>query len=159
MRRCSCSKHGSHFFHPIKFPDFSLIFPWFPKIFPWFFLSFQKNILVKKYKFILFKCGLCLQLVWHLQKHQFITYTEIPSNIATPKAMYFYLSTHCWKISLIWNFFPWFWLKNTCFPWFPWLEKVFKNFPVFPDFPDRWEPCEKQRLMQISIGLWTQNGN
>ena len=41
------------------------------------------------------------------------------------------------KSSLIWNFFPWFWLKNPVFPWFPWLEKVFK---IFPEFPDRWEP-------------------
>ena len=39
---------GSHFFYPIKFPDFSLTFPWFPKSFPWFFLSFHQDILVKK---------------------------------------------------------------------------------------------------------------
>ena len=39
---------GSHFFYPVKFPDFSLTFPWFPKSFPWFFLSFHQDILVKK---------------------------------------------------------------------------------------------------------------
>ena len=42
------SIQGSHFFYPIKFPDFSLTFPWFPKIFPWFFLTFHQDILVKK---------------------------------------------------------------------------------------------------------------
>ena len=39
---------GSHFFYPVKFPDFSLTFPWFPMSFPWFFLSFHQDILVKK---------------------------------------------------------------------------------------------------------------
>ena len=57
------------------------------------------------------------------------------------------------KSSLIWNFFPWFWLKNPVFPWFPWLEKVFKIFPEFPDFPDRWEPwrCDKHDTTQPSF--------
>ena len=49
---------GSHFFYPIKFPDFSLTFPWFPKSFPWFFLSFHQDILVQKTIFILFICDL-----------------------------------------------------------------------------------------------------
>ena len=43
---------GSHFFYPVKFPDYSLTFPWFPKSFPWFFLSFHQDILVKKNIFI-----------------------------------------------------------------------------------------------------------
>ena len=53
---------GSHFFYPVKFPDFSLTFPWFPKIFPRFFLSLHQDTLVKKTIFILFKCGLHLPL-------------------------------------------------------------------------------------------------
>ena len=45
---------GSHFFYPVKFPDFSLTFPWFPKSFPWFFLSFHQDILVKKKTYLFF---------------------------------------------------------------------------------------------------------
>ena len=49
----------------------------------------------------------------------------------------FYLSTHYWKISLIWNLFPLILAEN---------PHVFRNwkkvFKIFPDSPGRWEPCK-----------------
>ena len=55
---------GSHFFHLIKFPDFSLTFPWFPKIFPWFFLSFYQDILVQKSIYLFFLSVALVTLVY-----------------------------------------------------------------------------------------------
>ena len=54
QKRENSLTQGSHFFYPIKFPDFSLTFPWFPKSFPWFFLSFHQDILVKKKTYLFF---------------------------------------------------------------------------------------------------------
>ena len=67
-----CRQQGSHFFYPVKFPDFSLPFSWFPKIFPWFFLSLHQDILVKKTPiFILFKCALFSAISWQLLRKGF----------------------------------------------------------------------------------------
>ena len=51
--------------------------------------------------------------------------SQIPCTFLLP----FYLSTHCWKISLIWNFFPWFWLKTSVFSLISPTGKSFQNFP------------------------------
>ena len=39
------------------------------------------------------------------------------------------------KSSLIWNFFPWFWLKNPCFSLISLTGKSLQNFPWIPWFP------------------------
>ena len=36
------------------------------------------------------------------------------------------------KSSLIWNFFPWFWLKNSCFSLISLTGKSLQNFPWIP---------------------------
>ena len=56
--------------------------------------------------------------------------TEILSWLATPKAMHVLPTVG--KLSLIWEFFPWFWLKPPVFPWFPCTGKSFQNVPCFP---------------------------
>ena len=38
----ACYLQGSHFFYPIKFPDFPWLFPDFLRVFPDFFLVFTK---------------------------------------------------------------------------------------------------------------------
>ena len=63
-----------------------------------------------------------------------------PPHIATPtKAIYisptFCLSIHCWKISPIWNFYHWFWLKTLVFPDFPDCKK-FSKFSLIGENPD-----------------------
>ena len=39
------------------------------------------------------------------------------------------------KSSLIWNFSPWFWLKNPCFSLISLTGKSLQNFPWIPWFP------------------------
>ena len=39
------------------------------------------------------------------------------------------------KSSLIWNFFPWFWLKNPCFSLISLTGKSLQKFPWIPWFP------------------------
>ena len=39
------------------------------------------------------------------------------------------------KSSLIWNFFPWLWLKNPCFSLISLTGKSLQNFPWIPWFP------------------------
>ena len=39
------------------------------------------------------------------------------------------------KSSLIWNFFPWFWLKTPCFSLISLTGKSLQNFPWIPWFP------------------------
>ena len=99
----------------------SLIFPWFPKIFLWFFLSFHQDILIpKKLFFLNVACtyywgnvyGNTNLLQIHFQRAMYISTT-------------FYLSTHCWKISLIWNFFPLILAEK---PWFPWSVGTLSRF-------------------------------
>ena len=54
------------------------------------------------------------------------------------------------KSSLIWNFFPWFWLKNPFFPDFP----DWKVFKIFPEFPDRWEPWFLPLFLRAWYSHW-----
>ena len=126
---------GSHFFYPVKFPDFSLTFPWFLKIFPWFFLSFHQDILVKKtYLFFLNVALVTLVYANIAISQQLLRFNSLKKHfpqIFRSKRFENGLK----KSSLIWNMFPWFWLKT---PRFSLTGKVFKNFP---EFPDRWEPC------------------
>ena len=92
----SSKTQGSHFFYPVKFPDFSLTFPWFPKNFPWF------NSLKKHFP-------------------QIFGFKRFENGLE--------------KSSLIWNFFPWFWLKTSCFSLISLTGKSLQNFPWIPWFP------------------------
>ena len=117
-------------FYHMKFPDFSLI-SW---DFPWFLLSFYQDILVKKTYLFFFNVASTYHwgTVYRNTNLLQIHFPKVkPPHIATPKAMYisttFYLSAHCWKISLIWIFFPDFgWNPPT--PFLPWFAS-FQNFP------------------------------
>ena len=127
---------GFPLFYPIKFPDFSLTFPWFPKIPPWFFLSFHQDILAKRTIFIFFKCGLSdISLCKYcLIKCNFLSVPEKAFAVFKkhfPQIKRFKNSFE--KSSLIWKFFPWFWLKTLLF---------------FPDFTD-WKKSSKIFLFSL----------
>ena len=70
------------------------------------------------------------------------------------------------KSSLIWNFFPWFWLKNPCFPLISLTGNSLQNFPWIPWFPwsvgtlwliQKWTTMA-QMLKYLSICIQYQNG-
>ena len=110
---------GSHFFYPVKFPDFSLTFPWFPKSFPWFFLSFHQDILVKKTYLFFLNVALV---------------TLVYTNIASLSAISWQLPKKRFENGFEkkfpdLKFFPWFWLKTPCFSLISLTGKSLQNFP------------------------------
>ena len=135
---------GSHFFNPVKFPDFSLTFPWFRKSFPWFFLSFHQDILVKKTYLFFLNVALVTLVYANIASLSAISWQLLRFNSLKkhfPQIFGFIrFENGLGKKFPDLNFFPDFGWKPPVFPWFPWLEKAFKIFPEFPDFPDRWEP-------------------
>ena len=140
-------RQGSHFFYPIKFPDFSLTFPWFPKTFPWFFLSFHQDILVKKtYLFFLNVALVTLVYANIAISQQLLRFNSLKKHfpqIYRSKRFENGLK----KSSLIWNIFPWFWLINPCFSLISLTGKSLQKFPWIP-----WFPWSVGTLMRWTLG-------
>ena len=114
--------------------------PWFPKSFPWFFLGFHQDILFKKtYLFFLNVALVTLVYANIAISWQILRFNSLKKHF--PQIYRFNrFENGLEKSSLIWNFFPWFWLKN----WF------------FPDFPD-WKKSSKFSLNSLICGNPVKN--
>ena len=119
-----------------QIPWFSLTFPWFPKNFHRFFLSFHQDILVKKNPYLFF---LNVALVTLVYANTAISWQLLRFNSLKKHFPQIYrfkrFENGSEKSSLIWNFFPWFWLKT----------------PFPPDFPD-WKKSSKFSLISLISG-------
>ena len=130
-------RQGSHFFYPIKFPDFSLTFPWF-------FLSFHQDILVKN--LYLFFLNVALVTLLHANiviSWQFLRFNSLKKHF--PQIY------RCKRFENGWE------KKFPDLKFFSLILAV-KNPLFFPDFPD-WKKSSKFSLNSLIGGnpaRWTE---
>ena len=131
--KVSSSFQGSHFLTrqiPWLFPDFL-------RVFPDFFLSFHQDILVKKHLFFL-NVALVTLVYANIASFQLVQFPDSSWDLTVLKNVFLRflglkgLKMVWGKSSLIWNIFPWFWLKIPFFTLISLTGKSLQNFPWIP---------------------------